>query len=122
MICCVVADSGTCRVSFHCCVTSTETVRTVRDGDPRISTSSFAQLMSSDIGSFFLFFLLLFSPSWCFTSTQNMGSIRSRPDMTIMVDWALKTDYLSSPSVAVERQLTAGALSLRKKSVRHQHE
>ena len=46
-----------------------------------------------------------------------MGSIRSRPDMTIMVDWVLKTDYLSSPSVAVERQLTAGALSLRKKKV-----
>ena len=56
MICCVVADSGTRRVSFHCCVTSTETARTVRDGDPRMSTSSFAQLMSSDIGSFFFSF------------------------------------------------------------------
>ena len=73
-----------------------------------MSTSSFAQLMSSDIESFFF-------SSWCFTSTQNMGSIRGRPDMTIMVDWALKTDYMSSPSVVVERQLTAGALSLRKR-------
>ena len=32
---------------LQCCFTSTETIRTVRDGEPRTSTSSFTQLLSS---------------------------------------------------------------------------
>ena len=30
----------------HCCFTSTETIRTVRDGEPRTITSTFTQLLS----------------------------------------------------------------------------
>ena len=32
---------------FQCCFTSTETVRNIRDGEPRTATSTFAQLPSS---------------------------------------------------------------------------
>ena len=34
-------------VQVHCCFKSTETVRTVRDGVPRTSISTFTQLLSS---------------------------------------------------------------------------
>ena len=34
--------------SLQCCFTSTETVRTVRDGEPRTATSTFTQLLSSE--------------------------------------------------------------------------
>ena len=33
--------------SVHCCFTSTETTRIIRDGEPRTVTSTFAQLLSS---------------------------------------------------------------------------
>ena len=32
----------------QCCFTSAETLRTVRDGEPRTSTSAFTQLLTSD--------------------------------------------------------------------------
>ena len=35
--------------TFQCCLTSTETIRTVRDGDPRTATSAFTQLLSSEL-------------------------------------------------------------------------
>ena len=34
--------------SVQCCFTSTETVRTIRDGEPRTSTSTFTQFLSSE--------------------------------------------------------------------------
>ena len=36
------------RFSFKCCFTSTETTRLIRDGEPRTTTSTFTQLLSSD--------------------------------------------------------------------------
>ena len=36
------------QVQVQCCFTSTETVRTIRDGEPRTSTSTFTQLPSSE--------------------------------------------------------------------------
>ena len=36
-------------ISLQCCLTSTETVRCVRDGEPRTATSTFTQLLSSDL-------------------------------------------------------------------------
>ena len=36
------------RFSFLCCCTSTETIRLIRDGEPRTATSTFTQLLSSD--------------------------------------------------------------------------
>ena len=36
---------------LQCCSTSTETVRTIRGGEPRTSTSTFTQLLSSAVGS-----------------------------------------------------------------------
>ena len=38
-----------CLNFFRCCFTSTETRRTIRDGQPRTATSSFTQLLSSEI-------------------------------------------------------------------------
>ena len=36
------------QVQVQCCFTSTETIRTIRDGEPRTATSSLTQLLSSD--------------------------------------------------------------------------
>ena len=33
---------------FQCCFTSTETKRTVKDGEPRTATSTFTQLLNSE--------------------------------------------------------------------------
>ena len=41
----IIYRRGTVRV--QCCFTSTETVRTIRDGEPRTATSTFTQLLSS---------------------------------------------------------------------------
>ena len=35
-------------VQVQCCFTSTETVPTIRDGEPRTATSTFTQLLNSD--------------------------------------------------------------------------
>ena len=35
-------------IVVQCCFTSTETLRTIRDGEPRMATSTFTQLLSSD--------------------------------------------------------------------------
>ena len=35
-------------VSFHCCFTSTETIRLIRDGEARTATSTSTQLLSSE--------------------------------------------------------------------------
>ena len=53
---------------------STETVRTVRDGEPRTTTSSFTQLLSSEITMFE--FIVVLCPQrqrkqCCFTSTDS---------------------------------------------------
>ena len=34
---------------FKRCFTSTETIRTVRDGEPKTATSTFTQLLSSEV-------------------------------------------------------------------------
>ena len=39
---------NTSAVQVQCCFTSTETMRLIRDGEPRTATSTFTQLLSSD--------------------------------------------------------------------------
>ena len=51
----------------QCCLTSTETVRTTRDREPRTSTSTFTQFLSSEI----------LQVECCFTSTDTVGTIRN---------------------------------------------
>ena len=51
---------------LKCCVTSTETIRTVRDGEPRTATSTFIQLLSS----------VRVGIQCCFTSTETLWTIR----------------------------------------------
>ena len=36
------------RLTFSCCFASTETVRLIRDGEPRTATSTFTQPLSSE--------------------------------------------------------------------------
>ena len=54
------------QVRVQCCFTSTETVRTIRDGEPRTSTSTFTQLLNSDTtasrASLFFFFKYALRP------------------------------------------------------------
>ena len=40
--------SGLVWLTVQCCFTSTEIIRTVRDGEPRTATSTVTQLLSSD--------------------------------------------------------------------------
>ena len=51
-------------VHVRCCFTSTETERTTRDGEPRTSTSTFTQLLSSVF-------------QCCFTSTETVQTINN---------------------------------------------
>ena len=54
--------------SVHCCSTSTETKRTIRDEESRMATSTFTQLLSSySFGSL---------GQCCFTSTETKRTIR----------------------------------------------
>ena len=53
----------------HCCFTSTETVRIIRDGGPKTSTSSFTQLLSSDM----LFYPYTSSVRKLLTHTTRVG-------------------------------------------------
>ena len=55
-------------VQVQCCLTSTETVRTIRDGEPRAATSTLTQLLSSEVR------LLL---QCRFTSTDRDGEPRT---------------------------------------------
>ena len=49
-----VPESEAWSVGFDsvCCFTSTETVRTIRDGEPRTATSTFTQLLRPDLFAF----------------------------------------------------------------------
>ena len=42
------SDSASPVVQIQCCFTSTETIRSNRDGEPRTATSSFTQVLSSE--------------------------------------------------------------------------
>ena len=53
-------------ISFESCFTSTETVQTVRDGEPRTATSTFTQLLSSATQRI----------QCSFTSTETVRTIR----------------------------------------------
>ena len=59
-------------INVQCCFTSAESVRTIRDGEPRTTTSTFTQLMNSGIviNAIHRSFIALFSalehthPAW----------------------------------------------------------
>ena len=63
-----------CCPLVQCCFTSTETVRTVRDGEPRTSTSTFTQLLSTGA--------ILVQVQSRFTSTETVRTIRDREPRT----------------------------------------
>ena len=54
---------------------SPETVRTIRDGEPRTATLTFTQLLSSVVDYFFFF-------KCCFTSTETIRTVRDRESRT----------------------------------------
>ena len=56
---------------FQCCFTFTEAIGRIRDGEPRTSISTFAQLLSSDR-----------SIQCCFTSTETIRLIMDREPRT----------------------------------------
>ena len=60
-------------VQVQCCFTSTETIRTVRDGEPRTVSSTFTQPRSS---------VLTCSVQCCFTSTETIRTIRDQETRT----------------------------------------
>ena len=57
------------KVQVQCCrFTSTETIRTIRDGESRTATSTFTKPLSSDISLSFV--------QCCFSSTKTIRTIR----------------------------------------------
>ena len=46
-----VPELCTTRVRVQCCLTSTETLQTTRDGEPRTATSTFTQLLNCSRGT-----------------------------------------------------------------------
>ena len=78
-------------VIFNYCFTSTETLRTVRDGEPRTATSAFTHLLGSGLWTLFL--------SWCYTSTETVWLIRDGERMQYglrVLAHPLSTQLLSS--------------------------
>ena len=61
----LLVSPGLC--SVQCCFTSTETIRLVRDGEPRTATSTVTRLLSFDVWC---------SVQCCFTSTETIRLIR----------------------------------------------
>ena len=69
--------SASIRAVFNllmCCFTSTETVRTIRDGEPRTTTSTFTQFLGSENSQFIV--------PCCFTSTETVRAIWDREPRT----------------------------------------
>ena len=62
--CCSVPQLKTLGVQLQCCFTSTETVRTIMDGESRTATWTFTQLLSFE------------AVQCCFLSTEAVGTIR----------------------------------------------
>ena len=60
----------------QCRFTSTEIVLTIRDEEPRTSTSTFTQPRTLSTCPLFFRDYLLFVLSWCFTSTETVWLIR----------------------------------------------
>ena len=56
----------------QCCFTSTETIRTVRDGEPNPATSNFIQLLSSESTSLTILHLYLKLPPWHLSSQSSV--------------------------------------------------
>ena len=76
---------------FNICFTSTETIRTVRGGEPRMDTSSFTQLLNS----------VWIRVRCCFTSTETVGTMKSpgRPPRLSPAPELSAVTVLSSSSV-----------------------
>ena len=87
-----------CKWPQVCCRTSTETVRTLRDGEPRTATSTFTQLLSStDV-----------QVQCCFTSTETKRTIRDgSPGTAISIFTRLPSVYLCSTAATRVGLLTA---------------
>ena len=70
--------------TVHCCFTSTETVRIIRDGEPRAAISTFSRLLSAPVPS-----------TVCFVHQSAVRSI-------------IAADYQMSWTMAVEESRSAG--------------
>ena len=73
------ASDATC--FFLCCFTSTETIKLISDGEPRTSTSTFTQHLSSDV-------------QYCFTSTKNIEFIRDEGAQDVHLDFHQASDVI----------------------------
>ena len=61
-------------VLFQCCFTSTETIMLIRDGDPRMATSTFRQLRSSVLTRLVPFISLCFKHNFILSALCLLGS------------------------------------------------
>ena len=73
---------GGCAVLIQCCFTSTETMRLVRDGEPRAATSTITQLLSSERSGIQITAIYLY-PHLCRHHLAVLPSVN-----TVIVPWA----------------------------------
>ena len=91
----------TSSVQVQCCMTSTETIRSIRGGEPRTTTSTFTQLLTSD--AMFV--------QCCFTSTETtLRSIRGGEPRTSTSTF---TQLLTSDAMFVQCCFTSTETTLR---------
>ena len=94
-------DQRVCMV--QCCFTSTETIRLIRDGEPRTATSTFTQLLSSDRAV---------QVQCCFTSPETIRLIRDGEPRTATSTFSQLLSTVRCPffSVASRPQRPYGLL------------
>ena len=87
------------RQSVQCCFTSTETIRTIRDGEPRTATSTFTQLLSS---------VPWVQVQCCFMFTETIRTIRDAEPTTATSTFTqlLSSEHArhSSPTIIINFQ------------------
>ena len=81
-------------VQVQCCLTSTETVGTVRDWEPRTTTSTFTQLMSSDSVSSYYLLLYFDVRLWACHSTVFPYSLLYYVGVHLWVCHSISSGYL----------------------------
>ena len=90
---------------MQCCFTSMETIRPIRDGEPRTAALTFTQLLSSDL-----------KVQCCFTSTETVSSVRNgspgRPPRLSHSSWALGKGKKGSRSYRVTLSQKGGCGSI----------
>ena len=82
-------------IQVQCCFASTETIRTIREGEPRTATSTFTQLLSSDGSCSMLLYVHRDHTNYCARGTQDGHLDELRGSVTAFKLIYFKCSFLS---------------------------